>query len=155
MEQNEIMQELEAAVKAHEKTARTHFTGSLTDRLNSLVNHYRHDTANMVAKRKELIENTLVYFRSVAMISESIGMAGTHAEKSARLRGLIELINSAISKLRKEQEEDILSNWNFFSWDHATYPYLRVLEKFNELKQQNEWLRKNLKEGVKIDDLPF
>lgn len=146
MENENLIEKLKTFIQRHEKSIHIFHAGDIADKTAQVVNHYEHLAAEAVTKRKQFIEDALVYFRSVIMITETIGMAGTHAEKAARLRGLVELLNSVINKLKDEQTENILSNWEFFSWDYSSYPYKSVLEKFSESKRENEQLKKRIEE---------
>lgn len=139
-----------------EKETRHHYSSrSILEKLEYQISEEERQTRAALAEKRQMIEDALVYFRSVVMIAESIGMAGTHAEKSARLRGLIELLNSAITKLRNQQQESLLNNWDSFHWGYSDYPYRRILEKFNDMYRENKGMKKILEENNLIDKLPF
>lgn len=159
MEQTTI-DNIKQIINNHEKSLRHYRCGDEAEKIASILNDYERTAASEIAKRKQLTEHTLVYFQSVAMLCESVGMASTHAEKSARLRGLIELLNSAIGKLREEQTDNLLENWRSFSWGFGTYPYQSIMRKYDELKQENEYLKAKLSPNpstppVNDDDLAF
>jgi hypothetical protein len=143
MEQTTI-EKINEVIKRHEKSLHCYRCGDEAEKIASIINDYERTAASEIAKRKVLIEQTLVYFQSVGMLCETVGMASTHGEKSARLRGLIELLNSAIGKLREEQTENLLENWRSFSWGFGTYPYQSIIRKYDELKQENEFLKSKL-----------
>lgn len=88
-----------------------------------------------------MIEDTVTYLQSFKMLCEMVGMAQTHGEKAARLRGMIQLIESSITKLRREQTDDILSNWQHFGWGFSDYPYQSILDNYDRLKRENEDLK--------------
>jgi hypothetical protein len=143
-------------VEAKQKEFRSYFScGSLLDQVAHVVETAERGSRTAIADKRKLIEDALVYFRSVILIAESIGMAATHAEKAARLRGLIELLNSAISKLRNDQQEHLLQNWESFSWGYSDYPYHRILEKYSELERQNKQMKEALEKNGLGDELPF
>lgn len=135
-------------IKEHEKSMRCYRCGDEAEQIASILNDYERSAAGEIEKRKHLINQTLVYFRSIAMLCETVGIASTHGEKAARLRGLIELLNSAIGKLQEEQSDNLLENWNSFSWGFGTYPYQSILRKYDDLKRENE----NLKERLSPED---
>lgn len=139
-------QKLKRIINQHEKSIHIYHAGDEVEKVAQIVNHYERIAAEAIAKRKQFIEDALVYFRSVVMITETVGMAGTHAEKAARLRGLVELLNNVIAKLKQEQTENILYNWQGFNWDFSTYPYQSVLQKFDETKRENEQLKSRIAE---------
>lgn len=153
---NNTLQEIEKIIAEKEKEYGSYYsTDSLPNKLLRVLQSAERGSVSAIADKRKLIEDALVYFRSVAMISESIGMAGTHAEKASRLRGLIELLNSAIGKLRNEQQESLLQNWESFSWSYSDYPYRKVLENYKALQIQNEQMKAILEKNNIKEDLPF
>lgn len=142
--EKETVDKLKRFIESHEKSIHIYHAGDDSEKVAQIVNHYEKIAAQGIGAKKQMIEDTLVYFRSVVMITESIGLAGTHAEKAARLRGLIELLQSAITKLKQEKEENLLNNWSWYSWDFSTYPYENILRKFDDLKRENESLKEAL-----------
>ena len=137
--------EIEQFIRQHEEILHTAFSGGLFERFTSIINTYQRYAAEATATRKQMIEDTVTYLQSFKMISEMVGLAETHAEKSARLRGMIELLDRSISKLKEEQSEDILNNWPHFRWgSFSDYPYQSILEKFDVLRKENEDLKKKL-----------
>lgn len=158
--QSNQLEEAKEAIKflidREEKTRRHYSSYTLLDRLQNHIADEERNAQSAIADKKRLIEDATVYFRSVIMISESIGMASTHAEKSARLRGLIELLNSAISKLRQEQQESLLNNWEHFHWGYSDYPYKRILENYSDLQRENDRMKEFIKKNHPDDsELPF
>lgn len=150
----DLEQELIGIINKHQDSIKNYYHGNVVDKVNHLLNHYKDIAAKEIEQRKSLIEDVLVYFRSVVMITETVGMAGTHAEKAARLRGLIELLNSTINKLRNSQTDHLLNNFGWYNWDYSDYPYRSLIEKLSELKRQNEYFKAQLPEDKK-SDLPF
>lgn len=136
-----LIKKIKEVILRHEKSQHHYYAGDEADEIQAIISSYESTAANAIDSNRQMTEDTLVYFRSVVMITESIGMAGTHAEKAARLRGLIELLNSAITKLKNKQSDEILNNWRWMSWDYSTYPYQSILSKMEELKRENEQLK--------------
>lgn len=140
---------LDEFLKRHEQSIHIHFSGSLFDRFASIINHYERSSSEATALRKKMIEDTITYLQSFKMLCEMVGMGGTHGEKAARLRGMIELLDSSIQRLRNDQTEDILNNWRYFSWGgFSDYPYQSILHKYDDLKKENEELK------IQINKLP-
>jgi hypothetical protein len=81
------------------------------------------------------------------MLAESVGMGSTHGEKAARLRGMIELLDNTISKLKEEHTDQILNHWPFGFGGMSDYPYRAILEKLDSLKRENEELKLKVNEG--------
>ncbi|GAB3701231.1 hypothetical protein GCM10027592_29130 [Spirosoma flavus] len=154
--------QLERILKTHQEIIHTYHCGSLADKIGSVLRHYQRESASAIGERKRMTEDTLVYFRSVVMITESIGLAGTHGEKNARLRGLIELLNTAIDKLRDEQLNGLLHNWPDYSiGGRSDYPYRSILDEVRNLKRENDELKKQLNgsegttQGTDDDNVKF
>lgn len=136
----ESQKELDELLKRHERVIHTGFCGSLFDRFASILNWYERNSAEATVKRKQMIEDTVTYLRSFKMLCEIVSMGQTHGEKAARLRGMIELLDSSIGKLREEQTDSIFGpqfGWGAFS----DYPYQSILRKYDDLKRENEDLK--------------
>ena len=135
---------LERIVKEHEQIIHTFHCGDLAKKIQAILNHYKHDAAQAISERKRMNQETLVYFRSVIMCAEMVGMGGTHHEKDARLRGMIELLNQAIKKLQDEDHNSLLDNWGYGFGGRSDYPYRSLLDDMRQLKRENEELKKQL-----------
>lgn len=144
----ETIQKIDKVIRHYEGDAGVTCSGEYPSRLRNLFLHYQQKAGNAIAKNKSVVEDCLVYFRSVAMLAESVGMAQTHNEKNARLRGLVELLESAIHKLRTHQEDELMHNWQYFSWHVSDYPYRAVLRN---LQQENRELKAKLGEATESD----
>lgn len=135
---------LERFVKENESDIHTHYPGSLVDKTRSLISHYSRDAAQATARKLSMIEDMKLYVRGMIMAAEMIGMAGTHGEKAARLRGMIDLMNSTARKLEQGHEDEILESWRFSLFGRGDYPYQKILERHDELKRENEELKRQL-----------
>lgn len=129
---------LDGYLKRHEESIHVGFSGGLFDRFASILNYYERHASDATAERKRMIEDTITYLRAFKMLTETIGMAGTHAEKAARLRGMVELLDSAIHKLREEQTDNVLNNWPHFRWGaFSDYPfYVYINKRLHELNYE-------------------
>ncbi len=152
------LQAFERFVKRHESVIHTHFSGTPAERCDQVLNYYQRRAAELTASRKTILEDSSVYMRSIIMIAEMVGNAGTHREKNTLLAGLISHLNAQVDKLRREQTEHILDNWELFTWGGMSdYPYREILRKFDVLKQENEQLKAKLKQDDpgNCDELPY
>lgn len=80
------------------------------------------------------------YLRALALVIESAANGGTHAEKDARFRGVIALLESSIDKVRNSHQSFVGSHWwntpDLFRSDYPVRPLLdRVHQLENELKK--------------------
>lgn len=136
---------IDKVIKKYEDDIQYSFSGEYHTKIRNLISHFQQETAKAISTKKALIEDCMVYFRSVVMLVESVGMAETHAEKSARLRGLVQLLESAIVKLRNSQGEELMHNWQYFDFNISDYPYRMVLRN---LQRENQEMKRRLGEDV-------
>ena len=150
------LERLKQVIKRHSEKIHVHYSGDEIEQVASVINHYEREAAQAIAAKMDMTDNTLTYFRAAVMLVESASMGATHTEKNARLRGLTDLLNHTIEKLKQQKSDNILSHSGYFSWDMATYPYQSVINKCNDLRRENEELKVrlgNTKEPT--DDLPM
>lgn len=162
IEPSDIDPKLDRIIREHESVIHTHYGGTIGERAQQVLSHYKRDAAQAISERKRMNQETLVYFRSIIMCAEMVGMGGTHHEKDARLRGMIELLNQAIKKLQDEEHNSLLDNWGYGFGSRSDYPYRSLLDDMRQLKAENQELKKKLNAtGAKNpdrhpnDDLPI
>jgi hypothetical protein len=99
---------------------------------------------NSLLKLKRFQDDILTFLRAIALVADSVGNAATHKEKSARMRGLIAQIESAIQKVRNGYE-DLLTRYWYDKPDlfRSDYPVLQYIQKSRQLEEE----LKALKEG--------
>lgn len=140
-------QKLMDRIKEEENKLRHHFCGDVFERTMSVVHHYKSAATKATTDRDELIESMRVYLQSFVMLAESVGLANTHGEKAARLRGMIELLNNTIKKLAQKETDYIFDNWNF-GMIGSDFPYSGIMRKYEELKSENESLKREINSRV-------
>lgn len=135
-------------LEKHEKVVGFRHGSDEGTRFVSILNFYERQFTDRLTQQKELIEKIATHFIALKMVVETVGMAGTHAEKAARLRGLIELLDNSIVKIRNEQVDDLERHWHgMFSFgSRSEFPYRTILEKNEQLKRENEELKKRLQQ---------
>lgn len=111
--------------------------GTLADKIANCFAWYRNNQERVIGGAKVFNEDMILYMRAIALVAEMVGNAGTHAEKNARLRGLIEQIESAIHKLR-EQQFNFRETYYWRSPDvwRSDYPLRRYMEQKHDLQRQ-------------------
>lgn len=132
--------QIRAVVEDHERRIRTHYGSfALSERVDRLLGHY-HDTAtNSIAAAKAFAEDVSVALRALALVADSVASAGTHREKDARLRGLIEILEGALTRVRNHQwDVQNTSIYSFLPQDvfRSDYPQRRALDRIRELESQ-------------------
>lgn len=112
------------------------YAGSLPNRVQAVYNRLERKVWKAEADFKHLRDDTQVWLRAVGIIATSIGNAGTHAEKNARLRGLIEMIESAIGSVRESRDRD--NEWGVRMPDifRSDYPVREYVQRIHQLEHE-------------------
>lgn len=118
-----------------------------------VVNNLIEKEKAQILKFKAFQDDILTYLRAIALVADTVGNAGTHAEKNARMRGLIAQIESAIQIVRDGQEYT-LTNHYFGMPDlfRSNYPIQQYIEKCRALEAENKLLKER---STTPDDLPL
>lgn len=151
---------LDDFVKKHEEHQRQHYSGTVIARAFGVLNRYEVDAAKSHAAKLKMVEDMKLYIRSMCMAAEMVGLASTHGEKAARLRGMIELMNNTAAKLEENHHDELLHSWCFSMYGRSDFPYRGVLDKYEEMKRENQWLKDQIADlkGEKREEpkeLPF
>jgi len=124
------------------------FRGSdpLSKRIDAVINHYIRQAANAVSAEKNSRDNILTYLRAMVISAEAAYSGGTHYEKAARLRGVIEVIEGAITKLQSYRVDFYNGYWR----DHedifrSDYPVKEYIHKIHQLEAEVKQLQKEQK----------
>jgi hypothetical protein len=145
---------LKAFVERMEKESHHHYSGTLTERACAVIGHAQHQAARAVADKMQVIEDMKVYVRGMSMAAEMVAIASTHGEKNARLRGMIELMNSTSGKLNDKHQDELLNTWRFTTYGNSDLPYQSILRKYDELKRENEELKRKLNPNAQKEEEP-
>lgn len=150
---------LKAFVERTEEQINSRYCGTLIEQAAVLISHGQRQAAGAQAEKMQVIDDMKAYVRGMCMCAEMVAIAGTHGEKAARLRGMIEFMNSTSEKLNKGYEDELLAGWRFNTYGNSSLPYQGILRKFDELRRENEELKKKLNPNAKKEeaakDLPF
>ena len=139
----EQLKKIEAIVDAESQEMNHWYaTKDLPARVADVIRHHKDMAVNQMTGAQSFRDDVVVWLRALAMNLEMTGNAGTHAEKAARLRGALELIESLIGKLHQLRFDFQWSHWqtqDLFKSDYPTRHYLeRIHELERELKQSQE-----------------
>lgn len=101
---------------------------------------------NTVVKSREFQQDVLTFMRAFVMTLEMVASASTHAEKAARLRGLMELVESAARKIREKQFRET-ETWSYSMSDdvfRCDYPVRHFIDKAREAEARAKALEEEI-----------
>lgn len=163
------LRQLEALVEGFEKAMQE--TGGwrygsdrdLAARVQRCIDHYTRMAAQAVSNAHGFKDGTVSWLRGIAINAQAVSWASTHHEKDARLRGLIEVVENAISKIDQARFDDHTSPWNGVvdSWMRSDFPTREMRRRIFDLEKEIERLRKQVGEVPPVgviqveDDLPL
>jgi hypothetical protein len=118
----------------------------VADRIRYLVNHERSKMVDALASAQEFRNTVVSQFRALSIVIATVGGAGTHREKDARLRGLDEIITASIDALNRMTFDALGGSYwpDVFRSDFATRELIR--EK-HQLRDEVKMLRQSLAEA--------
>lgn len=127
----------------HESRGNIKYAMNLPDRIAAILRDERETTVKALSGASRFRDDLLTYLRAMSMILTMTGNASTHAEKGARLRGAIELIESVIRTLQEMRFEATYTNWSHVDVFASDYPTRHYVERIHELERELEDYKKN------------
>lgn len=134
------------------KATRMRMGYSLVDSISELVGFYHKESVRSTEARVRLEADMLGYLQGVCMVIEGIGMAATHREKEARVRGALDVVNVMVSRLRDSQGGGYRDGL-FSGYLGSDYAFRDVLRENREMKAELTRLRGEV--VVDPEDHPF
>lgn len=138
--------DLKELIAKHEKVIRICHAGSEVEQIEQIVTHYQDIAAKTLVGSQQFRDDLLVTLRALSMIATMTGNAGTHSEKAARLRGMIELIESMSATLRDMDFNYQYSRWQFLDVFASNYPAMPYISRIKEQEREIEFLREQLED---------
>jgi hypothetical protein len=143
------MRQLEAMVNRFEeemqRTGGWRYGGdrTLAERVQRVFDHYTRMAAQAVNNAQIFKDDMLSWLRGMAINAESVSWGGTHHEKDARLRGLVEVIEAAIKRVNALRVEDRSRFDDGMSdWMRSDFPVREFKRRIYDLEAEVERLRK-------------
>lgn len=128
---------IEEVIKEHSDRLRCYYCGSDIERISHVINSYHDDASGALEQIKSFRDDLLTYLRAIALVVDMAANASTHREKNARLRGMVELLESAIDKLRKASFEFTLNHrWASYDIFRSDYPTRHLVDRIHELEDE-------------------
>lgn len=148
----EILQAIEQIVAEHEKLLNYSCAMSLPDQIKYLIQHYKDDTVKAVSQIKAMRDEILVYLRAISFALEAEFNGGTHAERNARLRGALQVIQETAKRLQDESFTYILDReWTWRDLFHSNLEARDLMNRIYQLEKERDELktRLNIQESSK------
>lgn len=127
-----------------------HGERTLTKTLQAVLAHKRSVVAATLQSVKAFQEDTLSFLRAFSLLLETVGEGYTHAEKAARLRGLVGLVETAARRLREKRFRDE-SRWSVSMVEDiygSDYPVREFASRAHEAEARAERAEKELAQLV-------
>lgn len=142
-------------VKEHQAKQKIyHCADTLAQRIRSVMDEYETTAAKALGVAKEFRDRIIIDLRALSMVLAMTDNASTHREKSARLRGATELIESAIRRLERLRFDISVCNHPQFDDVFASdFPTRHYVERIHELEAQVAQLTEALPKTGNGNDL--
>lgn len=128
--------DVQRLIDQHQQRLRIHHAGSEAEKLRAILAHYHDVATNQLEATRTFRDDLLVALRAMSMIVDMTGSAHTHREKAARLRGMSEVIEATIEKLRR-MTFDIQRRYGHWPDVFASdYPTRHLLAEIDDLKRR-------------------
>lgn len=134
-----LLSVIEIVSREQEKISTFYSGRDLGKVVESIVQHYHDLAVRQLSRTKEFRDDMLTWLRAIAIVLDSVSRAATHKEKDSRLRGAIDVIEGAISGLRRESFEIKSGSGSYFPFDdvfRSDYPTRELIERIRELETQ-------------------
>lgn len=131
-----LLYRAKAAVEKHQQQQRRYVSGPLSAQVPDVLANYEDLATSAIVGVKHWRDDMVTYLRAMAMVAEMVGNGGTHAEKAARLRGMIEMIETTIQKLRNEEFDFNRSWWHTPDVFRSDFPVRRYQQRIHELETE-------------------
>lgn len=155
----EMFEEVEQYIKNHEAYNKISHYGSRTERIGRLLHAYRQSEAEVQGKLSSFKQDVMLWMKAFALVIDSVSNASTHSEKNARLRGAIEMVESAVGKLRGDFDHFAMSYSRNPDIFRSEYPVRKYVERIRELEQKLSKLEgteeKPKEHSSPFDEAPF
>lgn len=151
-----VPEEINKYLREHEKEAcKGHVLGGPTDRLKAVVMHYRNIATSALSGCERFRDDLHAWLRAMVICMETVGNGQTHAEKAARLRGVIEITEGVIEKVINSRFDFNSYYWRWRDTFSSDFPTREILRQKNELSDQVNNLKRQLAEanGVSIEEV--
>lgn len=161
MNNEQIIEALTNFAREHQTRIRIHQGCSLSAQIVGIINNYQHSAERALLDAAAFRDHAVTWIAALRIVADSVAKASTHREKDARLRGLIEVMESASEKLCLMRFEFTTSS----TWPdvfRSDFPTRHFVERIRQLEAQvktyeaerEEIAARNIAAGVSHDQQP-
>jgi hypothetical protein len=104
--------------------------------MTAIIQHYKNFAAESASQTNTFRDDMLAWLRGMAINAESVSWAGTHREKDARLRGLVEVIEAAIKRVQEIRTYGYQWHTSLNGWMQSDYPVREYKQRIYELEAE-------------------
>jgi hypothetical protein len=140
------LERIKQIVEKHEGVTHWSYSGTLAARVERMMAHYQQIGVSGMASAKSARDNMLTWLRAMAIVADMTANAGTHGEKNARLRGIIDVTESAIEKLQQMDFDFHNTYWNFPDVFKSDYPVRHWMDRAHEAERKQKELEERIAE---------
>lgn len=123
---------------------------TLAERTARIVEHYQRMATRSVESAMNERKGIVSWLRAIAICAQAVSWAETHREKDARLRGMIEVIETSITRIQDMPSEYAYFDGGVDSWAKSDFPTRDMKRRI--LDQQAEIARLQKLVGENVTD---
>jgi hypothetical protein len=142
---------LQNVMDEQEKKIRSAYHHSPADRLRHIFNQLEWRATKSQTAFKTLRDDMLVWARAIGLAANMAANGGTHREIDARMRGLIEMIESAVNAIRNAEEPSRFG-YNVPDVFRSDYPVKEHVRRIHELERELEYERKRNDKSPEVEE---
>jgi hypothetical protein len=140
MTNEQIIDALTNLAKEHQAKIRIYHSDGLLGQIRSVLGQYESRAELSLLSANDFREEVLRWLAGIVIVTDSVANASTHSEKNARLRGLVEVLESAREKLGK-MHFDLQTGTMWPDIFRSDYPTRHFLQRIRDLESEVKELR--------------
>lgn len=150
----ETLLDVQAELQRLSNERYTRSYGDIIQQINELLAKSERDGRDAIRVTKALVERMIAFLRGMEIVVMSVGDAGTHREKDARLRGLSDVIQRAINACTEFHFDFGVTNYRYVpDLFKSDFPVREHMQRIHDLEAEVTRLKIKAGEG-KAEDVP-
>jgi hypothetical protein len=149
--ETDLQTRLDALIGEHERDLHSAYaTDDPIQALAHVLREYQRNTADALLDLQRFQTDMVRWLQALAIVAQMVSNASTHTEKNARMRGLVEVIESALSKVRDYDYKLERFNRRGYQTDHLfanDYPVRYFKDRAEEAERKLKELEARILQG--------